>query len=149
MAAPAMPVPAKLVAAMPEVAMPGAAMSGADVPVPVPVPAIVRPDVNGEVEARLSRLERHVAAQAAALQRAPRSMPVPRSVTALLATAPAALGDITLPARDRGRVVKLLDQVQVMIDELTLRKHELGGRIATVRAAGRAGPAAHTLDYES
>jgi hypothetical protein len=101
-----------------------------------------------EADARLSRLERHVAAQAAALRKAPLCMPVPPSVTALLSTAPEHLGATQLPAQYRPRVVKLVCDLQTMIDDLTVRQRELGGRIATVRSARRAGHSAHTVDYQ-
>jgi hypothetical protein len=102
-----------------------------------------------DAEARLARLERRVAAQAAALARVPLNMRAPRSVIALLATAPAELDAMRLPPRCLPRLVALLDQVQALIDNVTLRKRELGGRLATVRAARRAGPAAHVLDCRS
>ena len=100
-----------------------------------------------EADARLSRLERHVAAQAAALRKTPTCMPVPPSVTALLSTAPEHLGATKLPAQYRPRVVKLVCDLQTMIDDLTVRQREMAGRIATVRSARRAGHAAYTVDY--
>jgi hypothetical protein len=97
-------------------------------------------------EARLSKMERQVAAQAAALRKVPLNMPVPRSVIALLATAPGTLSGLTMPERHRPRVTRLLGEIQAMTDDLNLRRRELAGRIATVRAARRAGPAAHLVD---
>jgi hypothetical protein len=105
------------------------------------------PDQYAEADARLSRLERHVAAQAAALRKAPACMPVPPSVNALLSTIPEHLGGAGLPAQYRPRVVKLVCDLQTMIDDLTVRQRELAGRIATVRAARRSGHAPHLLDY--
>jgi hypothetical protein len=97
----------------------------------------------------LALLERRVAAQAMALKRAPLSMPVPRSVLSLLALAPTELDGLDLPPRCQPRLVALFDQLQVIIDDLTLRERAVGGRIAAVRAARRSGPAAHLLDYAS
>ncbi len=100
-------------------------------------------------EAQLVLLERRVAAQVAALARVPLSMPVPREVVTLLAIAPSELDGITLPPRYLPRLVVLFDQLQALIDEVALRQRELGGRIAAVRSARRAGPAAHLLDFAS
>jgi hypothetical protein len=107
-----------------------------------------------DAEARLARLERRVAAQTAALAAVPLNMRAPRSVIALLATAPGELDAVRLdavrlPPRCLPRLVALLDQVQALIDDVVLRQRELGGRLATVRAARRAGPAAHLLDVRS
>jgi hypothetical protein len=106
------------------------------------------PDQYTEADSRLSRLERHVAAQAAALRKAPRCMPVPPGVNALLSTAPEQLGGTGLPAQYRPRVVKLVCDLQTMIDDLTVRQRELAGRIATVRSARRSGHSAYTVDYQ-
>ena len=105
----------------------------------------------GEVEAenRLALVERRVAAQATALAAVPLHMRVPRSVIALLASAPGHLDGTGLPARCLPRLVAVLDEVQALIDNVTLRERELGGRLATVRGARRAGPAAHLLDCRS
>lgn len=97
-------------------------------------------------EARLVLLERRVAAQAAALARVPLSMPVPRDVITLLAIAPSELDGMRLPPRCLPRLVALFDQLQALIDNVALRERELAGRIAAVRSARRAGPAAHVLD---
>ena len=101
-----------------------------------------------EAEARLWLLERRVAAQAAALARVPLNMPLPRGVVSLLATAPHELDGTEVPPVFRPRLVKLVDDLQVMVDEVTVRERELAGRIATVRAARRAGPAPHLLDRQ-
>jgi len=100
-------------------------------------------------EAQLALLERRVAAQVAALSRVPLSMPVPREVITLLAIAPTELAGLTLPPRYLPRLVALFDQLQALIDDVALRQRELGGRIAAVRSARRAGPAAHLLDFAS
>jgi hypothetical protein len=100
-------------------------------------------------EAQLVLLERRVAAQVAALSRVPLSMPVPRDVIALLAVASSELDGIVLPPRYLPRLVALFDQLQGLIDNVALRQRELGGRIAAVRSARRAGPAAHLVDYAS
>ena len=76
-------------------------------------------------------------------------MRVPPSVIALLAAAPGELDGAGLPPRCLPRLVALLGQVQALIDNVALRQRELGGRLATVRAARRAGPAAHLLDCRS
>jgi hypothetical protein len=47
------------------------------------------------------------------------------------------------------RLVALFDQLQALIDDVALRQRELGGRIAAVRSARRAGPGAHLLDFAS
>ena len=107
------------------------------------------PEPEIEAEARLERLERLVAAQAAALAGVPLNMRVPASVTTLLATAPGELDGLHLPPRCRPRLVALIDRTQALIEDVTLRQRELGGRLATVRAARRAGPAAHVLDCRS
>ena len=101
---------------------------------------------SGEGEERLRGLERLVAAQAAALRAVPLSEAVPRSVIALLATPTRALDGVDLPARCRPRLVSLLDQVRRMNEDLSLRQRELAGRIATVKAARRAGPAPNLVD---
>ncbi len=98
-------------------------------------------------EAQLALLERRVAAQVAALSRVPLSMPVPREVTTLLAVASTELDGIMLPPRYLPRLVVLFDQLQGLIDNVALRQRELGGRIAAVRSARRAGPAVHLVDY--
>jgi hypothetical protein len=105
----------------------------------------------GEVaaEAGLARLERQLAAQAAALARVPVNMRVPPAVIALLATAPGELDGAGLPLRCLPRLVALIDQVEALIENVAQRQRELGGRLATVRAARRAGPAAHLLDCRS
>jgi hypothetical protein len=76
-------------------------------------------------------------------------MRVPPSVIALLATAPGELGLLRLPPRCRPRLVGLIGQLQAIIEDVELRQREVGGRLATVRAARRAGPAAHLLDCRS
>ena len=90
-----------------------------------------------------------MAAQATALAAVPLNMRVPRPVIALLASTPGELDAAWLPPRCLPRLVALLDQVQGLIDDVALRQRELGGRLATVRAARRAGPAAHLLDCRS
>jgi hypothetical protein len=100
-------------------------------------------------EGQLVMLERRVAAQVAALSRVPLSMPVPREVVALLAVASTELDDISLPPRYLPRLVALFDQLQGLIDNVALRQRELAGRVAAVRSARRAGPAAHLVDYTS
>jgi hypothetical protein len=99
-------------------------------------------------EARLARVERRVAAQAAALAAVPLNMPVPRHVIALLATAPYELEGVEMPLRYRPRLVKLFGELDTLISDVTLRERELAGRIATVRSARRAGPAPHLVDYQ-
>jgi hypothetical protein len=42
--------------------------------------------------------------------------------------------------------VALFDQMQALIEDLTLRERALAGRIACVRSARRAGPAPHLVD---
>ncbi len=101
----------------------------------------------GRPEERLVLLERTVATQSAALLRVPLSMPVPKDVLALLTAAPVSLAG--LPPRYLPRVVALCDQLQGLIEDLTLRERALAGRIACVRAARRAGPAPHLLDCAS
>jgi hypothetical protein len=54
-----------------------------------------------------------------------------------------------LPPRYLPRLVALFDQLQGLIDDVALRRRELAGRIAAVRSARRAGPAAHLVDYAS
>ncbi len=100
-------------------------------------------------EAQLVLLERRVAAQVAALSRVPLSMPVPDEVVTLLAIAPTELDGLTLPPRYLPRLVALFDQLQALIDNVSLRQRELGGRIGAVRSARRAGPAAHLVDFAS
>jgi hypothetical protein len=100
-------------------------------------------------EARLALLERRVAAQAQALARVPLNMRVPADVIALLAMAPGELDLLRLPPRCRPRLVALIDQLQALIEDVSLRQRELGGRLMTVRAARRAGPAARLADYRS
>ena len=102
-----------------------------------------------EAEAGLARLERRAAAQAAALAGVPLNMRVPPSVIALLATAPGEIDVLHLPPRCRPRLVALIDRLQGLIENVELRQREVGGRMATVRAARRAGPAAHLLDCRS
>jgi hypothetical protein len=104
---------------------------------------------NYDDDSCLVLLERRVAAQAAVLARVPLSMPLPREVITLLAVAPRELDGITLPPRYLPRLVALFDQLQTLIDDVALRQRELGGRIAAVRSARRAGPAAHLVDYSS
>jgi hypothetical protein len=96
---------------------------------------------------RLALLERRVSAQAAALSRVPLAMPVPRDVIALLNSPPVSLAG--LPPSALPRVVALFDQLQALVEDLTLRERALAGRIACVRSARRAGPAAHLLDCSS
>lgn len=102
-----------------------------------------------EVDTALSHLERRIAAQSAALARVPAGGPVPRSVIALLATAPRELDGLEVPPRHRPRLVKLLTQVQAMVDQLTERQRQLAGRLTTVRVTRRGGTAPHTLDFTS
>ena len=111
-----------------------------------PIPA---PSGGEDAEARLARLERLVAAQAAALAAVPLNMRAPRDVIALLTAPPRHLDGAGLPPHCLPRLVALLDQVQALIEDVALRQRELGGRLATVRAARRAGPAAHLLDCRS
>lgn len=96
---------------------------------------------------RLALLERTVAAQVAALRKTPLAMPLPREVLTLLTAAPTSLAGVQ--AKDMPRVVALMDQLQVLVEDLTLRERSLAGRIACVRAARRAGPAAHVVDCSS
>jgi hypothetical protein len=96
---------------------------------------------------RLGRLERTVAAQTAALRQVPLPMPVPQEVIALLTAPPVSLAG--LETKDLPRVIALIDQLQVLIEDLTLRERALAGRVACVRSARRAGPAAHLLDCSS
>ncbi len=115
-------------------------------------PQTRRPEVPGPApgaEARLALLERRVAAQAHALARVPLNMRVPDDVIALLATAPGELDLLHLPPRCHPRLVALIDQLQALIESVSLRQRELGGRLITVSAARRAGPAAHLVDYRS
>ncbi|HTW09119.1 MAG TPA: hypothetical protein VME46_16540 [Acidimicrobiales bacterium] len=99
--------------------------------------------------ARLAQLERLVAAQGAALARVPLNMPVPPGVHALLATATRDLDGLVVPARERPRLVALHGRLQAMIEDLELRKRELWGRLATVRAARRAGHGPSLIDFQS
>jgi hypothetical protein len=99
-----------------------------------------------DAEERLQSLERLVAVQAAALESVPLSEIVPRSVLALLATPAQMLDGTDLPERYRPRLGTLLEQVRHMNENLSLRQRELMGRIATVRAARRAGPAPNLVD---
>ena len=96
--------------------------------------------------ARLSRLERRVRAQAAALSAVPASEPLPRSVLALLATPAHELDGIEVPPHLVPKVAAVLGSVAAMADDLALRQRRLAGRIATVRAARRSGPAPNLLD---
>jgi hypothetical protein len=115
-------------------------------------PEVGRAEVGGPApgaEARLDLLERRVAAQAQALARVPLNLRVPEDVIALLATAPGELDLLHLPPRCRPRLVALIDQLQALIENVSLRRRELGGRLMTVNAARRAGPAAHLVDYRS
>ena len=95
---------------------------------------------------RLSRVERRVYAQAAALSAVPASEPLPRSVLALLATPTHELDGIEVPPHLLPSVAALLGRVAAMADDLALRQRSLAGRIATVRAARRSGPAPSLLD---
>ena len=95
---------------------------------------------------RLSRLERRVHAQAAALSAVPASEPVPRSVLALLATPAHELDGIEVPPHLMPRVAAVFGGVAAMAEDLALRQRRLAGRIATVRAARRSGPAPNLLD---
>ena len=104
------------------------------------------PEDLAETEAGLSRLERHVAAQAAALRRSPPCLALPAGVTALLSSEPDCLRDLRLLPQSRARVVKVAADLQAMVDDLADRQRVLAGRIATVRSARRAGPSACTLD---
>lgn len=115
-------------------------------------PEVRGPEVGGPApgaKTRLALLERRVAAQAQALARVPLNMRVPEDVIALLATAPNELDLLHLPPRCRPRLVALIDQLQALIEDVSLRQRELGGRLITVRAARRAGPAAHLADFRS
>jgi hypothetical protein len=114
---------------------------------PPAVPTGPAQDSYAEAEERLWRLERLVAAQAAALRKVPRNMPVPRDVLALLSTAPEALRIAPVPPPQKPRLVRLINEIQAMIEDLTVRKSEVGGRIATVRTARRGGHSAHLVDY--
>jgi hypothetical protein len=76
-------------------------------------------------------------------------MPVPAHVIALLATVTRELDGTQLAPRCQPRLVKLVGDIQVMVDDLSLRQRELAGRIATVRAARRSGPFHHLLDYRA
>ena len=115
--------------------------------IPPAVPTGPTQDSYAEAEERLWRLERLVAAQAAALRKVPRNMPVPRDVLALLSTVPEALRIAPVAAPQKPRLVRLINEIQAMVEELTERKNGLGGRIATVRAARRGGHSAHLVDY--
>ncbi len=105
-------------------------------------------DWEAEALADLEEVERRVAAQVAALRSVPASMPVPPDVIALLSVVPGALASRPLPARYLPRAAAVCEQVQEMVDDLHRRRWELAGRIATVRAARRAGPGACTIDYD-
>jgi hypothetical protein len=105
-------------------------------------------DWEAEALAYLEAVERRVAAQVAALRSVPANMPVPQDVVALLSLAPGKLASRPLPARYLPRATAVCEQVQEMVDDLQRRRWELAGRIATVRAARRAGPAACTIDYD-
>jgi hypothetical protein len=100
-------------------------------------------------ETAVRGLERRVAAQAAALQRAPLNLPVPADVLALLAVAPHELDGWELPPHYVPRVAAVGALVRAMIDDITVRERELSGRIAAVRGARRSGPAAVLVDCES
>ena len=63
--------------------------------------------------------------------------------------APGELDLLHLPPRCRPRLVALIDQLQALIEDVSLRQRELGGRLMTVRAARRTGPAAHLADFRS
>lgn len=110
--------------------------------------ALQAADWETEALAHLEEVERLVTAQVAALRSVPASMPVPPDVIALLSVAPGELATRPLPARYLPRAAALCEQVQEMVDDLLRRRWELAGRIATVRAARRAGPAACTVDYD-
>lgn len=103
-----------------------------------------------EAEERLSLVERQVAAQRAALASIPLNMPVPGRVTALLAAPlPVVLDGTALPPSCLPRLTALMEQIQAMLDDLALRERGLAGRLATMRAARRSGPAAHLVDYRT
>ena len=104
-------------------------------------------DVNMDADARLVLLERRVAAQVAAMAQLPPGEPLPGHVVALLATVPRELDGADLPERYRPRLVKLVADLQTMIDDITLRERELARRMANVCAARRGGLAPHLFDY--
>lgn len=74
-------------------------------------------------------------------------MPVPREVIALLTAPPVSLAG--LDPKDLPRVVALIDQLQELIEDLTLRERALAGQVAWVRSTRRAGPGTHLLDCAS
>lgn len=111
--------------------------------------ASVPDDWESEAIAQFEAIERRVAAQVTALRKVPLGIPVPADVLALLSTAPSQLAASPLPARYLPRAAALCEQVEELVNELERRSWELAGRIATVRAARRAGPVACTMDYES
>jgi hypothetical protein len=102
-----------------------------------------------EAYARLYVIERRVSAQAVALSRVPRHMPVPPAVLALLATVPHELEGVTLPPHCKPRVAVLIERLQTMIDDLSSRQRVLAGRIATVRSARRPQRSPQLVDYSS
>lgn len=97
----------------------------------------------------LSRLERRVKMQAALLREASPGKPLPAEVLALLACAPTELEGVALPAKYVPRLVALHDQIAAMVEDITLRQRDLGGRLARVRAVRRPGPVTRGLDYRS
>lgn len=103
-------------------------------------------DELGSLE-KLAFLERRVGAQRSALARAPLSMPLPADALSLLALSPTELDGAVLPLSCLPRLAALSRQVEEMIEEVAARQRALAGRVATVRAARRSGPAAHTVDF--
>ena len=65
---------------------------------------------------------------------------------ALLATPAHELDGIEVPPHLVPKVAAVLGSVAAMADDLALRQRRLAGRIATVRAARRSGPAPNLLD---
>jgi hypothetical protein len=97
---------------------------------------------------RLELVERQISVSETALARLPAWQPVPADVIALLATAmPLRAGE--LPPGLEPRLTRLMDRVDALIAELRDRERLLAGRVATVRAARRSGPAPSLIDYTS
>lgn len=78
----------------------------------------------------------------------PLAVPLPPELLALLAV-PTVVDGAELPPGQEARVTRLIEAISAIRAELTERHRLLGGRLATVRAARRAGAAAHVIDYRS
>jgi hypothetical protein len=97
-------------------------------------------------ERALTLLERRIAAQAAAVAACPPGTPLPPRAVALLATPPSELDGAQLRPQDRPRLVKLMAQVQDMLDDLGARQTEVAARLGALRAVRRGGPVNGSLD---